>query len=458
MNRKQNLDDFLREMMDSLPNSTGGGFEHVEKRMKAKNQKGILLLFLVPFLFTGLYWMVNFTEQDLVVPSNKEMLQSQETYPQQNVVLENEREEKEVSPSLDLKQKANYSSHQKESSLRKNTASSQSQYKKTTNVVVVANSETSKKTEPEPIVLEKELSKIEGQEFTWADDELYEEDVVIEEPINTQKSNQNGLKNDYVLAVPPFNPAAEDELSKENEFDQFPEPDVRETSNWSVTLNFYPNYTFREFKINNRYRSQVNERYEDIINTSEKGGFAVNVGVDVRYHLGDNLFLGTGLSFIQTKITGAYEFEVPDEPVFDEAGNIYMYAQFIEPYKINEGIIQTYRFAQIPLHVSYQPWASKKVRLIIEGGFSYIRFLSADGTTIDHQTLLPRKLENMEYNKNLASLDFKVGMTYYVTPDLAFGLEPTLMYFNSSIYKENSPVYVVPWSVGVNFNFRLKLF
>ena len=96
--------------------------------------------------------------------------------------------------------------------------------------------------------------------------------------------------------------------------------------------------------------------------------------------------------------------------------------------------------------------------VLAEGGISYVRFLGADGTTIDYQTLVPVDVSRMSYNKNLASVDFKVGFSYFISNQVAFGLQPSLMYFTNSIYTEESALSVVPWSVGVNFNVTMRLY
>jgi len=168
-----------------------------------------------------------------------------------------------------------------------------------------------------------------------------------------------------------------------------PEPtayqnDVRETDKWSVTASVYPNFTFRELSINNAKATQVHQDYMDVINASERGGIAFNAGVDVRYHLGNNLFIGSGLAYIQTKITGNYAFDITNSPIIDGNGNITGYTALGEPITIDRGIIQTYQYVQLPLHISYQPWVADRVRLTIEGGISYIRLINASGTTIDH--------------------------------------------------------------------------
>ena len=469
MSKKQHLDDFLRNKLKQLPDAPVGNFEKVERRMATNNHRGILVLLLIPFLISGLYWMGYFTEKDIYLPPNyiaKPIDKASQEPGELEVELPTSKEAlnleiaTEQTPIMAIEESEN-ATPSKQTGFAKNSETSSQNGKantlsagvnpqpKTIAVVTTKPAPTAQKTKG--LAGQQAVLTTETETTDFINKEGNAAEISLAERF-TESPNVPKTPSEFVLQT-----QADAGYAFAEEDDYFGE-DVRETGNWSVTVNVYPNYTFREFKLNPNAEYLVNNRYEDIINESEIGGFAFNAGMDVRYHLGNNLFLGTGLGFIQTKINGSYNFQVDREPVFDDNGNIYMYALFLEPVDVNQGIIQTYRFLQLPLHVSYQPWASEKLRLIVEGGFSYIHFLNADGKTIDHQSLFVKDLSTMRFNRNMASMDFKVGVTYYPTPSVAFGVEPTLMYFNSSIYEEESPLYVVPWSVGVNLNLRIRLY
>ena len=51
----------------------------------------------------------------------------------------------------------------------------------------------------------------------------------------------------------------------------------------------------------------------------------------------------------------------------------------------------------------------------------------------------------------------KIGANYYVNERINIGFEPTLMYFTNTIYEDDYPFYVIPYSVGLNFNLQVKL-
>ncbi|MCT4622649.1 MAG: hypothetical protein N4A46_03420 [Schleiferiaceae bacterium] len=226
----------------------------------------------------------------------------------------------------------------------------------------------------------------------------------------------------------------------------------------SVTLSMYPNYTFRDLSVLGANYNKVHKDYLTIVDQSEKGGVAINIGADVKYKVGKDVFVGSGLYYIQTKITGAYNFEITEDPVVDpETGNIIGYEPAPEGTYVNQGILNTFNYLQVPLVISYQPWLNRRLRMVVEGGTSYLRFLNAQGTTIDYQTLRPVDLKNLEYNKNLMTLNFKIGVNYYLTKQLALGVEPTFLYFNNSIFGSDHPIYMVPWSIGVNFSLKVRL-
>lgn len=440
MAKKQHLDDFLREKLDQLPNAPVAGFEKVQSKMAAKNHKGILVLMLIPLLLSGLYWLGTLHESDLYPGSYP--TESKSTTDEPDLVIDAQHAKIPVVQESEI-------AKTKEEVL-------ESPVVDRAEIPVLTSEQPAKQpvlvaTAEKQDVKTKQVQPNDIEMVALADIEIMESDAQFPE--------ETWLKNENQPVMNMFIPASKQKtVDEEDMMDAFTDVDVRETSPWSVTLNVYPNYTFRDFHIKQGYEDMVNDRYEAIINESEKGGFAFNVGLDVRYHIGSNVFIGSGLGYIQMKVNGNYDFEIYGEPVINNLGAIEQLKSLAKPIQISRGIIQEYSFLQVPLHVSYQPWASKKVRLIVEGGFSFIRFLGADGTTIDYQTLAPKDLSTETFNKNLASLDFKVGATYMVNDAIGVGLEPSLMYFSGSIYPDVHPVHVVPWSVGLNINLRMRLY
>lgn len=234
------------------------------------------------------------------------------------------------------------------------------------------------------------------------------------------------------------------------------EPLFRERDRWSFSLSVYPSFSFRELQLNPSAQNQVHKDYLQVATNSEQGGMAINAGLDIKYHLGRNLFLGSGIYFIQNKINGAYNFTVTEEAVRN------LSSQEIIGYEatnrhVEFGVINTFNYLNLPVHLSYQPWASKRIRLNLEGGMSLLMFMGASGKGLHYQTLSEVDISQMYYQNFVGSMDFKVGVNYYLSPRLAVGAEPTLMWFMGSIYARDFALTAVPYNVGINLNIKLKL-
>lgn len=448
--KRQHLDDFLREKLNELPNAPVGDFKDVERRMTVKDHRGIVLLMLVPFIITGLYWMLDLSEKDLVIPSK----------PGEQI------EQPAISPAVVDEQSVK---NQKILESTHNVANQEP-----TPFKPVPSSSVAKKSQPilnteEPLfaangyetpqskaletsseapqmVTESILAVAEGLDQSNVESDAYTPAEVIEESIikpaqqNGQYQSQNTVQDGNLAPVPM----------------------LANTSRWTVLTNFYPNYTFREFGIAQDYKDVVNQRYEDIIKNSERGGFAFNISLDVAYELGKGVFLGSGLGYMEMKVNGRYRFNINEEIITTKSEpGLVGKTESVSAYQvtpIDQGIIQSYRYLQVPLHIRYQRWATQKLMVLAEGGISYVRFLGADGASIDYKTLVPIDIRSLDYTKNLASVDFKIGMAYAIDDQISVGLQPSLMYFTKSIYSDNSPINVVPWSVGVNFNVTMCLY
>ena len=340
MAKKQHLDDFLREKLDQLPNAPVAGFEKVEGKMAVKSHRGILVLMLIPVLLSGLYWITTLNESDLYPNSHPSVHRSEERVSP----LAIEVPEVVITPNTDLVQPLPFQ-------------------EVVSNPSLANQSEMSRQSEPQVFAAHDG-----GGDDLLSNNQGVVSSAGIETPVNGNRNapGQNAepytepsrfTTEDAALVEPsiqndknPTNATAQDEgLVKEDKVEMtmfvassnsmssvdqedleeaFKDVDVREISPWSVTLNVYPNYTFRDFSIKSGYEDMVNDRYEAIINESEKGGFAFNVGLDVRYHIGNNVFLGSGLGYIQMKVNGNYDFLIFGEPIIDDHGAIEQFKAF----------------------------------------------------------------------------------------------------------------------------------
>jgi hypothetical protein len=231
---------------------------------------------------------------------------------------------------------------------------------------------------------------------------------------------------------------------------------VPEDPKWAFQLSIYPSFTFRELGINPGRVESVHKDYQSITNTSEKTGFAVNAGLDISYNFKRDLFITTGFYYIQHKIGGRYNFSNDLRPIVQD-GIIQDYEQGV-PVFVDRNIFNTYHYINIPVLLSYQPWASKKIRIKMEGGISTLIFAGAEGITLDPQSLAIRESGDLDYRRLLFSLNIRIGAAYLINKNVMFGLEPSLLYFNNSIYRDpDHPVYMVPYAVGLNANLRILL-
>lgn len=425
-NKQQHLDDFLREKLEGLPNAPVGDFKQVERRMDAKDHRGVVLLLIIPLLFTGVYWLLGLSEDQLVNPMPPQTETKSVAAPVNRNVGEQPEPHSAVAPT-------------------------QKQYAPVPVAKAAAHTNIPLQPKQEATLVAIAPAGVESN--TTASAAQGEVAVVAKtQPLP-------------VVPIPVFNVTQVDEVARvaeENVPAVVAAQGVANTSRWSLLASVYPNYTFRNFAVSAAYSGVVHERYEEIIRASERGGFAFNAGLDVRYNLGKGVFLSSGVGYIEMKVNGRYNYTVyeeinmtktePDLVGKTESVSVY------HAHAVDQGIVQSYRYLQVPFHVIYQTRASKKLMVTVEGGMSYVRFLGADGTTIDHQTLVPTDVSQMRYNKNLTSADFKVGISYEVAQQVAIGLQPSLMYFTNSIYTQESALSVVPWSVGVNFNISMRLY
>lgn len=233
---------------------------------------------------------------------------------------------------------------------------------------------------------------------------------------------------------------------------------LQERNPWSYAINVYPNFTFRQFKVDRKKLNLLHRDFIDAIEASERGGFSLNIGLGVSRRVGDITYLNGGVEYITYNTEASFNFSNFREANMDEAtGVIRSYSLKDSPERIVFADRNSYHYLNFPLSISYQPWASSHIRLNLEAGGSFMYFVTAKGRTIDYQTLEEVDLADRTYKKYLGSFSVKVGANYYVSESINFGFEPTLMYFTNTIYTEEIPFYVIPYSVGLNLHMQVKL-
>ena len=233
---------------------------------------------------------------------------------------------------------------------------------------------------------------------------------------------------------------------------------LQEVSPWSYSLNIYPNFTFRKFELDEDKANLLHTDFADAVQSAESGGFSLNIGLEVSKRIGAVTYLNSGIEYISYKTEVLYNFTNFREAIINKNnGFIDGYTLKDKAERISFSDNNIYHYVNFPLSISYQPWASDHVRMNIEAGGSFLYFLTANGQTLDYQTLDVIDLSERDFKNSIGSLSFKVGVNYYVSQRLNVGFEPTLMYFTNTIYNDDYPFYVIPYSVGMNFNLQVKL-
>lgn len=227
---------------------------------------------------------------------------------------------------------------------------------------------------------------------------------------------------------------------------------------WSFSASVYPNFTFRKFKVDKEKLNLIHRDFIDATEDAETGGFSLNVGIVVSRRIGRITYLNGGVEYINYKSVSQYNFfNYREANINATTGRIDNYTLLDEPEQIVFSGNNVYHYLNFPLSISHQPWVTDHVRLNIEAGGSFMYFLGANGQAIDYQSLETIDIADREYNNSIASLHMKIGVCYYVSERLNFGLEPTMMYFTNTIYSEDYPFQVIPYSVGVNLKLQVKL-
>ena len=227
---------------------------------------------------------------------------------------------------------------------------------------------------------------------------------------------------------------------------------------WSYSINVYPNFTFRKFRVNPDKAYLLHSDFIDEMQNNENRGFSLNIGFEVSRRVAPTTYLNTGLEYITNTYQANFNFRKFRESNIDpNTGEILNYDLSENPEQVIFNDDNQFHYLNLPLSISYQPWATKHLRLNLEAGASLLYFLNARGTTLDYSTLDVINLSERSYRKFMGSLSMKIGMQYWVNPQVNIGFEPTFMYFTNTIYTNDYPFDVIPYSLGLNLNLQIKL-
>ncbi len=232
---------------------------------------------------------------------------------------------------------------------------------------------------------------------------------------------------------------------------------LQEDNPWSCSFNVYPNWTFRKFLVDQGKERFLHRDFIDAMQVSESGGVSLNVGLKVSRRIGPITYLNSGVEYISYKTEARFDFLNFRTAHINEEGEITSYSLKNETERVVFNDLNAYHYINVPFSISHEPWVNDHIRLNIEGGFSFMYFLAAEGKTVDYTTLDVIDLSSRSYQNKLGSAFIKTGATYHISDKFNLGFEPTLMYFTNTIYTEEYPFKVIPYSVGMNVKLQVKL-
>ena len=451
--RFANIEDFVREklsFLDAAPSNDWADFERKLKRAlilhRLKRATGVIGLLLLLFAGQQFYNAYN-TQQDLTINSAP----------------------KEVSDFPDLTN-SHYSASADAvfatTSLSTNGPTREEQAgnsKNETSDLVIA---TSGKKSPGQKSIRKESASAKAQTtppktIVAADPVLFVHQEGIDNISSTGLAYVDHLLNNYQLPIMDSSSIVPSDgkhfFSRKTKKKIYISP-LQEKDPWSYSLNIYPNFAFRKFSIDPNKRARLHSDFIDAMLDSEASGLNLNLGLEVNKRIGLITYVNTGVEYIRNSYLAQFDFvNFRDANIDYSTGEITSYTMRKDPNRIVFNNQNSFHYLNFPLSISHQPWASENVRINLEVGFSLLYFLKAEGSTIDYRNLEIIALSQRSYRKFMGSSSIKVGLQYYVNEKLNIGLEPTLMYFTNSIYTEEYPFEVIPYSMGLNVNLQLKL-
>ncbi len=456
MNKKfTDIEDFVREklsFLDGTPTNDWADFERKLKRAvflrRLKRATGVIGLMLL--LFAGQQYFDFYTTQQALKTENKRMEYSAKP----TTSFSNKHYNASADGSLSNKQSIN------KAGAVKNNSSSTSQNadylalaNPTKDNLVLKTTASNKASAPAKKLQSKKAKEEEPLVFEYSEK--------VANISSTGLAYVDNLLNNYrrpamdAESVLPSD--SKDFFNSKTKKKIYISP-LQEKDPWSYSLNIYPNFAFRKFNVDPNKRARLHSDFIDAMVNSEASGLNLNLGFEVNKRIGLITYVNTGVEYIRNSYLAEFDFvNFRNANIDYSTGEITSYTMRKDPNRIVFSNTNSFHYLNFPLSISHQPWASENVRINLEVGFSLLYFLKAQGSTIDYRSLEVIALSERSYRKFMGSSSLKIGLQYYVNPKLNIGLEPTLMYFTNSIYTEEYPFEVIPYSMGLNVNLQLKL-
>jgi len=452
-----NIEDFVREklsFLDGAPSNDWADFERkLRKAVLVRRLKRVTgVIGLLALLFAGQQYYNSFSDEASLnaSPTQKELsLKSTD--------ITNNHYSASADASSSTKLSVIKSSARGEQSLTP---------KKGTTILAVSQAKKERQTLVSTISV-KEADQGSMPTKSLAEPKAEEAPVIFEHQTEVENINATGLAYVDNLLGDYQNPLVdeksivpsdgEDFFSRISAKEVYISP-LQEKNPWTYSLNIYPNFAFRKFTVDPNKRARLHSDFIDAMVNSEASGLNLNLGFEVNKRIGLITYVNTGVEYIRNSYLAEFDFvNFRNANVDYSTGEITSYTMRKDPNRIVFSNQNSFHYLNFPVSISHQPWASENVRVNLEVGFSLLYFLDAQGSTIDYRSLEIIALSQREYRKFMGSSSIKIGLQYYVNQKLNVGLEPTFMYFTNSIYTEEYPFEVIPYSMGLNVNLQLKL-
>ena len=453
--RFSNIEDFVREKLNFLDASPTNDWEAFQRKLKRalflrrfKRVTGVLGLLLL--LFSGQQFYENYTASSFIAKGKIER-----NLPSKQVAYTNSHYSASVNWPLtfDVRKVQDLSKEIQAQSLSKKTRQYQAEPKllESGNPMLRAEASAESGTQPalmraslneQPTIFthQKEVTNISSSSLADIDDLLKDYRRPL---VNTEKVILSEHRRFFKSA---------------DKRKAYISP-LQEKGPWSYSLNIYPNFAFRKFKVDANKRARLHSDFIDaMLSSTESSGLNLNLGFEVNKRIGLITYVNTGIEYIRNSYLADFDFvNFRNANVDNSTGEITSYSMRQDPNRIVFSNHNSFHYLNFPVSISHQPWASENVRINLEIGFSLLYFLKAQGSTIDYRSLEIIALADRNYRKFMGSSSLKIGLQYYVSKTLNIALEPTLMYFTNSIYTEEYPFEVIPYSMGLNVNIQMKL-
>lgn len=192
-------------------------------------------------------------------------------------------------------------------------------------------------------------------------------------------------------------------------------------------LRFFIASTYNSASID--YKSpplQTHRSFERATNNAVQAGWGFDAGFELRYRLGRNLMISSGVSFREIETRNNYDFEVSEIPVIDSAsGTIVAYIALNESQKVQHKGSNLYNFINLPVSLYFEKALNQKWSVTAEAIHHTSILLSQSSFQLDPGTLEGRATDRDELRNTINGYQFRLGLRYRLRSNFYLALEPS---------------------------------